>query len=83
MLRQSAPAAAGLHRADSSRLAVLHPLVRGVSEPQGCLGACGPGGPPDSSSRARWFCFIYSAAASGSPCAEEKKDRPCGECRGE
>lgn len=35
MLRQSAPAAAGLQRGDSSRLAFLHYLARGVSEPRG------------------------------------------------
>lgn len=37
MLRQSAPAAAGLHRRDSSRLAFLHYLACGVSEPRGWL----------------------------------------------
>lgn len=83
MLRQSAPAAAGLRRGDSSRLAFLHHLARGVSEPQGFLAACWPGGPPDSCLGGWWFCFIYSALASGSPCAEEKKETNCGECGGE
>lgn len=82
MLRQSAPAAAGLRRGDSSRLAFLHHLARGVSEPQGLLAACWPGGPPDSCLGGWWFCFIYSALASGSPCAEEKKETNCGECGG-